>query len=82
MFDHGKVNPSHPGHDCDRHLVVRLHGGARTVIEGGKTGQLGLPEPMPMAQVHAILALAAAAGTASPADGRSWAEVAGTELSG
>jgi hypothetical protein len=38
-----------------------------TLVDRGKTQELGFPEAMAMAQVHAILALAAATGMASGA---------------
>ena len=44
-----------------------------TFVEHGKTQELGFPEAMAMAQVHAILALAAATGVASGT--REWFDV-------
>ena len=49
-----------------------------TIIEDGRVQEVALPEAMAAAQVHAILALAAATGVeATGAGGRAWAEVAG-----
>jgi hypothetical protein len=38
--------------------------------------------PRGLAQVHAILALAATTAVTSPTEARAWADVAGTKLSG
>jgi hypothetical protein len=49
-----------------------------TIVEDGRVQEAALPEAMAAAQVHAILALAAATGVeATGADGRAWIEVAG-----
>ena len=51
-----------------------------TIVEDNRAQEVALPEAMAAAQVHAILALAAATGVeATGADGRAWTEVAGVK---
>jgi hypothetical protein len=53
-----------------------------TFTQDGETRQLAFPEAMSMAQVHAILALAAATAQGGTVDARAWAVVAGTKAAG
>lgn len=52
----------------------------QTVTWGGREQNLGFPEAMTMAQLHATLALAAATAVNSPADKQSWAAAAGIPI--
>jgi hypothetical protein len=53
-----------------------------TLIQDGKTQEVGFPEAMALAQVHATLALAAAVAVKTTAAEDAWAEAAGTRSSG
>ena len=63
-----------PEHYLEAERIMR----EMTIIEDGRPQEVALPEATAAAQVHAILALAAATGVeAKGADARAWIEAAG-----